>query len=405
MNEKATVWIDGARGLLPETITLRRRIHENPELGLDLPLTTQSVLDALSGLDVQIEHGRSNSGLMVTLKGPSQGGTVLLRGDMDALPMQEDTGLSFASKQPGRMHACGHDAHTAMLAGAVKLLHANRARLAGSVKFMFQPGEEGYHGALRMIEDGLLDGSPKPDAAFAIHVTTNAPAGVVTSKAGAIMASTDEVQITIRGKGGHAALPYLALDPVPIAAEIVMALQAMVTRRISPFDPVILTIAKIEAGTTRNVVPETASLLGTLRSLSETSRRIAREGIERVATKIAEAHGGRAEVTLTRGYNVTINDGRMVALASDAAHAVLGEKSFIRMPAPIMGAEDFSYVLERMPGCMVFLGVSPTANPIEAAPIHSNRMTLEERAMANGIALYAAVAERYLEQGLPARAD
>ena len=398
-------WIEGARALLPETIALRRRIHENPELGLDLPLTTQSVLDELKGLDVQIDHGRSTSGLMVTLKGPSQGGTVLLRGDMDALPMHEDTGLSFASKQPGRMHACGHDAHTAMLAGAVKLLHANRGRLAGSVKFMFQPGEEGHHGALRMIEDGLLDGAPKPDAAFAIHVTTNAPAGAITSKPGAIMASTDEVQITVWGKGGHAALPYLALDPIPVAAEIVMALQAMVTRRISPFDPVILTIAKIEAGTTRNVVPETATLLGTLRSLSESSRKAAREGVTRVAMKIAEAHGARAEVTLTPGYNVTVNDGRMVSLAAEAARTALGEKAFIRMPSPIMGAEDFSYVLDRMPGCMVFLGVSPSANYHEAAPIHSNRMMLEEQAMASGIALYAAVAERYLEQGLPARAD
>jgi len=405
MNDKEHAWSEGAQALLPETIALRRRIHENPELGLDLPLTTQSVLDSLKGLDVHIERGRSTSGVMVTLKGPSQGGTVLLRGDMDALPMQEDTGLNFASKQPGRMHACGHDAHTAMLTGAVKLLHANRARLAGSVKFMFQPGEEGYHGALRMIEDGLLDGAPKPDAAFAIHVTTNAPAGVVTSKAGPIMASTDEVQITIWGKGGHAALPYLALDPIPIAAEIVTALQAMVTRRVNPFDPVILTIAKIEAGTTRNVVPETAQLLGTLRSLSETSRKVAREGITRVATKVAEAHGARAEVTLTPGYNVTVNDGRMAALAADAARSALGEKNFVRMQAPIMGAEDFSYVLERMPGCMVFLGVSPIANHHEAAPIHSNRMMLEERAMANGIALYAAVAERYLERGLPAQTD
>ena len=405
MNDKERMWSEGAKALLSETIALRRRIHENPELGLDLPFTTQSVLDSLEGLDVQIERGRSTSGLMVTLKGPSQGGTVLLRGDMDALPMQEDTGLDFASKQPGRMHACGHDAHTAMLTGAVKLLHANRARLAGSVKFMFQPGEEGYHGALRMIEDGLLDGAPKPDAAFAIHVTTNAPAGAVTSKAGPIMASTDEVQITVRGKGGHAALPYLALDPIPIAAEIVTALQAMVTRRVNPFDPVILTIAKIEAGTTRNVVPETAQLLGTLRSLSETSRKVAREGITRVATKVAEAHGARAEVNLTPGYNVTVNDGRMVALAADAARSALGEKNFIRMQAPIMGAEDFSYVLERMPGCMVFLGVSPIENYHEAAPIHSNRMMIEERAMASGIALYAAVAERYLEHGLPAQID
>jgi amidohydrolase len=200
-------------------------------------------------------------------------------------------------------------------------------------------------------------------------------------------------------------MPFLALDPVPIACEIVMALQAMVTRRINPFDPVILTIAKIDSGTTRNVVPETAHLLGTLRSLSENSRKVARAGIERIATKIAEAHGARAEVTLTQGYDVTINDGRMVALAAETARALFGERGYIAMPTPIMGAEDFSYVLQRMPGCMVFLGVAPkAANPRDAAPIHSNRMLLEESAMAEGIALYAAVAERYLEHGLPGHA-
>ena len=405
MSENGRTWVEGAAALLPETIALRRSIHEQPELGLDLPLTTASVLKSLEGLDVKIDRGPSTSGLMVTLSGPSQGGTVLLRADMDALPMGEDTGLAFASKQEGRMHACGHDAHTAMLTGAVKLLHANRNRLAGSVKFMFQPGEEGHHGARLMIEDGLLDGHPKPDAAFAIHVTPNAPTGAVTSKPGAIMASTDEVQIEVWGKGGHAAMPFLALDPIPIACEIVMALQAMVTRRINPFDPVILTIAKIDSGTTKNVVPETAHLLGTLRSLSEHSRKVARDGIERVATKIAEAHGARAAVTLTQGYGVTVNDGRMVALAADAARSLFGERGYIAIQAPIMGAEDFSYVLQRMPGCMVFLGVAPkTSSPRDAAPIHSNRMLLEESAMAEGIALYAAVAERYLEHGLPGRA-
>jgi amidohydrolase len=404
MKNGGMAWLEGAKALLPETVSLRRRIHANPELGLDLPATTQSVLDSLEGLDVKIERGPSTSGLLVTLAGPSQGDTVLLRGDMDALPMQEDTGLDFASKEPGRMHACGHDAHTAMLTGAVKLLHANRARLAGTVKFMFQPGEEGHHGALKMIEDGLIDAHPKPGAAFAIHVITNAPAGVITSKPGAIMASTDEIKIEVWGKGGHAAMPHFAVDPIPIACEIVMALQTLVTRRINSADPVILTIAKIESGTTKNVIPETASLVGTMRSLSEGSRKIAREGIERIATKIAEAHGARAEVALTPGYDVTINDGRMVALAAEAATSLFGEQGFAAMKAPVMGAEDFSYVLQRMPGCMVFLGVAPSsASPGEAAPIHSNRMLLEESAMAHGIALYAAVAERYLERGLPAR--
>jgi hippurate hydrolase len=394
------VWLSGARGLLDETISLRRRIHEQPELGLDLPVTTKAVLDALRGLDVEIDRGPSTSGLIVTLKGPSQGATVLLRGDMDALPMDEDTSLPFASKEKGRMHACGHDAHTAMLTGAVKLLHRHRDRLAGTVKFMFQPGEEGHFGALRMIEDGLLEKAPKPSGAFAIHVTTNQPFGVFASKTGALLASTDEVSIKVWGKGGHAAMPYLALDPIPIACEIVTALQAMVTRRINPFDPVILTIAKIESGTTRNVIPETATLLGTLRSVSAQSRKIAREAIERTATKIAEAHGAKSDVVLTQGYDPTINDGRMVSLAAGVAKDMLGDGGYITMPAPIMGGEDWSYVLQRVPGCMFFLGVAPkSASWRDAAPLHSNRMTLEEEAMASGIALHAAVAERFLASG------
>jgi amidohydrolase len=197
----------------------------------------------------------------------------------------------------------------------------------------------------------------------------------------------------------------MTLDPIPVACEIVTALQALVTRRVNAFDPVILTIAKIESGTTKNVIPETAHLIGTMRSLSESSRKIARAGIERLARGIAEAHGVRAEVMLTAGYDVTINDGRMVALVSDVARSELGPGGYLAMQTPIMGAEDFSYVLQRIPGCMAFLGVAPAATgPREAAPIHSNRMLLEESAMAQGIALYAAVAERFLEQGIPANA-
>ena len=395
-----TAWLKESRALLEETVRLRRRIHARPELGLDLPETTKAVFDSLNGLDVEIDRGRSTSGLIVTLKGPSQGATVLLRGDMDALPMNEDTGFPFSSTEPGRMHACGHDAHTAMLVAAVKILHRHRTRLAGTVKFMFQPGEEGHFGARRMIEDGLIDKAPRPTGAFAIHITTTHPAGVIASKPGPLMASTDEVKITVWGKGGHAAMPYMALDPVPIACEIVTALQAMVTRRINPFDPVILTIGKIESGTAKNVIPETALLHGTLRSLSERSRAEARKGIERVASKIAEAHGARAEVEINPGYNVTINDGRMVALAEGVAKSLFGEAGYKPMPAPIMGGEDWCYVLERIPGCMVFLGVTPKdKSPRDAYPIHSNRLVIEEDAMAHGIAMHAAVAERFLASG------
>ena len=402
--DNGEIWVKGSRALLPETIDLRRRIHAHPELGLHLPKTVAAVREALEGLDVKIETGPSTSGMIVTLAGPTQGRTVLLRGDMDALPMPEDTDVPFKSKEPGRMHACGHDAHTAMLAGAVKLLHQNRAKLSGTVKFMFQPGEEGHFGALRMIEDGLIDRHPKPDGAFAMHITPNVPTGVFTARAGAFMASTDTLEVRVVGKGGHASAPHHAVDPMPVACEIVLALQSFVTRRINAFDPVVLTIAKIDGGTTSNVIPEAVNLLGTLRSVSEGSRSRAKEGLRRVIEKIAEAHDTRAEVTLTPGYDVTINDGRMVELAAQAAKGLFGEQGFIPMPSAVMGAEDWSYVLQRIPGCMVFLGVAPEGcNHHHAAPCHSNRMTLDEDAMANGIALYASVAQRFLDEGLPAK--
>src|SRR5437763_6669511 len=258
-----------ARELLPAAIALRRQIHRQPELGLDLPLTTAAVLDGLQGLDVEIARGPSTSGLVVSLAGTKPGTktgrTILLRGDMDALPMPEETGLDFASKFPGRMHACGHDAHTAMLVQAVHLLHRHRNELAGTVKFMFQPGEEGYGGARLMIEDGLRDADPKPDAAFALHIWPNSKAGVIMSRPGPMLASVDTWTITVRGRGGHASIPHHAVDPIPVAFEIGLALQTMVTRRIDAFDPVVLTCTKVAAGTASNVIPEAVEMGGTLR--------------------------------------------------------------------------------------------------------------------------------------------
>ncbi|MEI9996182.1 MAG: M20 family metallopeptidase [Rhizomicrobium sp.] len=390
-------WRDGAAELMPKVVALRRELHKFPELGLHLPETTRRTREALAGLDVEIAEGTSTSSLVVTLKGASQGPTILLRGDMDALPMPEDTDVDFKSQNEGRMHACGHDSHTAMLVGAVHLLHRHRERLNGNVKFFFQTGEEGYAGARHAIEEGMLDAAPAPNAAFAIHISPNIPTGVIASRSGPLMAATDTIHIEIKGKGGHASMPHFTRDPIPAACEIVTALQSLVTRRIEAFDPVVLSITKIEAGTTSNVVPESARLLGTLRSFSETSRTAAREGIARIAHGIASAHGIEAIVDLVSGYPVTINDGKFVDFAEAVATDLFGEKGFLRMPAPIMGAEDFSYVLQKMPGAMVFLGVAPEGVPHHHAhACHSNRMMMDEAAMANGIALHAAIADRYL---------
>jgi hippurate hydrolase len=391
-----------ARTALPDAVALRRRIHAQPELGLDLPLTTQAVLDALEGLDVEIARGPSTSGLIVSLegtrKGAGRGRTILLRGDMDALPMPEETGLPFASRIDGRMHACGHDAHTAMLVEAVHLLHRRRDEFLGTVKFMFQPGEEGFHGARLMIEDGLLDTDPRPDAAFALHIMPNFRAGTIIGRPGAMMASADKWIIEVKGKGGHASMPHHAVDPITVAFEIGLALQTMTTRRIDVFDPVVLTCAKVTAGTTNNVIPETVEMVGTLRACSEFARETGRKGIERVAKNVAAAHLCEAIVTIEPGYSVTINDPDFTAFARGVATDLLGHDHYIPADAPVMGAEDFSYVLQRMPGCMMFLGVMPDGHHEHVAPCHSNHMMLNEDGMATGIAMHAAVALRFLEE-------
>src|SRR5207302_2752218 len=324
-------FLDEARGLLPAAVALRRRIHAKPELGLDLPLTTEAVLDGLRGLEVEVARGNSTSGLMVSLSGTMPGAqtgrTILLRGDMDALPMPEETGLDFASKFPGRMHACGHDAHTAMLVQAVHLLHRHRDQLAGTVKFMFQPGEEGHAGARLMIKDGLLDADPKPDAAFALHIHPVVKAGAIMGKPGPILASADTWTIRVKGRGGHASMPHHAVDPIPVAFEIGLALHAMVTRRIDVFDPVVVTCGKVSAGTAGNVIPETAEMSGTLRATSEAARELAHDGVRRIATNIAAAHLCEAEVKINRGYPVTINDPGFVDFARGVVSDLLGAEN------------------------------------------------------------------------------
>ena len=387
---------------LAAAVELRRDLHAHPELGNDLPRTQGAVLDALAGLDLEVDTGTSVTSVIATLRGGGDGGDgrcIVLRGDMDALPMPEDTGLPFASAEAGTMHACGHDAHTAMLVGAARLLVRHRAELPGTVRFMFQPGEEGHHGARAMIEEGVLDGPPA-DGAFAIHAIANLPSGLVATRGGPLMASADQFFLTVRGHGGHASMPHDTLDPIPIACEIVMALQSMVTRRVSVFDPAVVTVAHITAGTTTNVIPEHAKVSGTIRTLSPTTRRTVLDQVRQVAEGIAAAHGATCEVSFDEGYPVTVNDGGFADFARSVASRVLGEEHALDLPTPVMGAEDWSYVLEKVPGAMAFLGVCPPdVAPSKAEPNHSNRMLLHEEAMAAGIATYAAVATAFLASG------
>jgi hippurate hydrolase len=394
--------LDEAQDLQSEAVRLRRTLHAHPEVGLDLPFTQARVLEELDGLPLSIETGTSTTSVVATLEGASPGPTILLRGDMDALPMHEDTGLDFGSTIDETMHACGHDLHTTMLVNAARLLAARREDLAGSVRFMFQPGEEGHHGARYMLDEGLLDA---PDdrpitGAFALHVFSVLPAGLIALKGGAQMASADQFRIIVHGKGGHASSPHHALDPVPIACEIVQALQLFVTRKIDVFDPGLITVARISAGTTFNVIPEEAELYGTMRAVSDRTRMKLRDGLARVAEGIAAAHDTTATVELDPGYPVTVNDDAYAGFVHAVAFDLLGDGSVVKMPNPVLGAEDFSYVLERVPGAMAFLGAAPKGvDPWTAPPNHSNRVEFDEDVMARGSALYAAVALRHLGSG------
>jgi amidohydrolase len=389
-----------AGAMLDDVVALRRDLHMRPELDLDLPHTQARVLDALDGLPLTITTGQRQSSIVADLDGDRPGPTVLLRGDMDALPMPEDTGLDFASQVDGAMHACGHDAHTAMLAGAARLLAARRGDLAGRVRFMFQPGEEGAGGAAVALREGVLDatdGGEPVSWAFAIHQSPSMPSGMVATKGGPLLASADELHVTVRGRGGHASMPHYANDPIPVACEIVQALQTWVTRRVDVFDPAVVTVGRIAAGTTTNVIPESARIDGTIRAVSARVRDGAQAAVQRIATHVAAAHDMAAEVEIVQGYPVTVNDAGAADEVLATSRWLVGDKLTAPMPTPVMGAEDFSYVIERVPGALAFLGTRPPGvAPAEAAPNHSNRMVLDEQALATGVALYAAVALRRL---------
>lgn len=381
-----------AGSILDEAVAVRRDIHAHPETGLGLPRTQELILDRLERAGVTGVAGERTTSVTAVIEGDLPGPTTLLRADMDALEMPEDTGLPFASGVDGKMHACGHDAHVAMLLGAASLLQQRRKDLPGKVVLMFQPGEEGHGGAKVMIEEGLLEANGHVDRAFAIHITSIVPSGIVTCRPGTILASADEFRIIVTGGGGHASMPHDAIDPVPVACEIVTALQSMVTRRVPAFDPAVVTVTTIQAGTAFNVIPETVECHGTIRAVSDKTRDLVVEALRQVAENVAAAHGCRASVEWLEGhYPVTVNDAEAAQRTLDVARKVVGPEKALLMPTPGMGAEDWSYVLQSVPGSMAILGAGPpgVARP---APNHSNRMVIDEPAMAAGIALYAGMA-------------
>ena len=381
---------EAAQELQDHTVELRRAIHADPEIGLDLPKTQKKILDGLTGLGLEITTGEALTSVVADLDTGKPGPTVLLRGDMDALPLQEDLDVAWRSQNEGVMHACGHDSHVAMLMSAARMLSENKDELTGKVRFMFQPGEEGYHGAKYMIEEGVLDGV---DRAFAIHIITQMRSGQFYSRPGPLMASADRFEITIEGLGGHASMPHGCTDPIPAAASTVLGLHTMVGRTTPASEAAVVTVAHLEAGTTNNIIPASAFMEGTIRTLNEDVRSTLHANIEQVANHNAMAHQCSCTTNIIPGYPVTVNNDEEVQRAASVAESVFGESSFQIMQTAMMGAEDWSYVLNEVPGSMAFLGVcDPSLKPEEAAPNHSNFMTIDEDAMSRGVAMYAAMA-------------
>jgi amidohydrolase len=395
---------DEAAAIAGDMAGLRHAIHREPEIGLDLPETQRKVLAALDGLPLEISTGRGLSSVTAVLRGAAAGDgpVVLLRGDMDALPVTEETGLPYASVIPGVMHACGHDLHTAMLAGAAQLLSAHRDELPGTVIFMFQPGEEGYAGARHMIAEGVLAAAgERPAAAYALHVAADRlPFGTFSTRPGAMLAAADQFTVTVHGRGGHASTPHRTADPIPVAAEMVTALQTLVTRKFNVFDPVVITVGSFHAGTIDNVIPDEAKFWATARSFSPDSRSLLAEVVPQLIGDIARGHGLTAETHYAAEYPVTVNDAAEAAFVGGVIAGTFGPERAELAEFPITGAEDFSFVLEQVPGAFVFLGACPPGtDPLTAPSNHSGQAVFDDSALAEGIALYAELARQRLARG------
>ncbi|UPO76145.1 M20 family metallopeptidase [Arthrobacter sp. Helios] len=380
------------QALLPGLVALRRALHREPEVGLHLPKTQERILDALDGLGLEITTGSSLSSVTAVLRGGEDGPAVLLRGDMDALPVEELTDLEYASTN-GAMHACGHDMHVAGLVGAARLLAAQQRDISGSVVFMFQPGEEGDGGAGLMINEGVLEAAgERPVAAYGIHVRPG-PLGVFRTKPGTLMAGANELRITVHGSGGHGSQPHNALDPVPALVEIAAALQVMATRKFSVFDPIVLTVTQLEAGRAINVIPDSARLGASVRTLSaESVDRLIVE-TKALADGIAAAHGCTAEVSFEILYPMTENDPSRTFEAMRELRELFGEDRVIQSRDPLMGSEDFSLVLQKIPGAFLFLGATPPdMDPATAAWNHSPRVLFDDSVLADQAAALAQLA-------------
>ncbi|MFG2819509.1 M20 family metallopeptidase [Kitasatospora sp. NPDC048365] len=395
-----------AAALRGELVALRRVLHRAPELGLRLPATRAAVEAALDGLGLEVTAGRELDSVTAVLRGGRPGPVVLLRADLDALPVTEATGLPYASRTPGAAHVCGHDLHAAALVGAARLLAARRAELAGGVVFMFQPGEEDGGGAELMVREGVLDAAGEGSvAAYALHVAAaQLPAGLVTTRPGPVLAACDTLRVVLRGRGGHGSSPHLALDPVPAVCEAVLALQSMVTRRIDAFDPVVLTVGSLHAGTVDNAIPERAEFAATVRSFSVAAReRVLAEAV-RLVRGIGAAHGLEVDTEVEPGYPVTVNDPVETAFATGVAGRLFGAGRVLELDRPLAGSEDFGVLAALVPAAYLLLGACPAGRDPAIAPFnHAPDARFDDAVLPDAAALLAALALERTSSGAVAQ--
>jgi amidohydrolase len=371
-----------------DVVALRRDFHMHPELGFEEVRTAAIVADRLRRLGYDVRTGVGQTGVVGILRSGKPGRTILLRADMDALPLQEESGVDYSSTVAGKMHACGHDGHVAILLGAAQMIMDRKDALAGSIVLCFQPAEEGKGGAKAMIEDGLLS-DPHVDRVYGLHLLSQAPCGVVRVRPGPVMASSDSIEITVRGRGGHGAAPHETVDPILTAAHFITQLQSVVSRKVEPIEPAVVTIGAISGGTIHNVIPDTVRMLGTVRAFSAEVRRHMQPRIEAILRGCCEAQGATYDLDYVWRYPVTSNNAAEAAYVRSVATRVVGEDRTQEM-VPTMGAEDFSFMLEQRPGCFFFIGTQ--SDERTAVPHHNARFAIDEAALGTGVQMMLALA-------------
>jgi len=380
--------LDVPATVIDDVVGLRRDFHMHPELGFEEVRTARIVADRLKALGYEVRTGVGQTGVVGILRTKKPGRTILLRADMDGLPVQEQSGVAFSSRESGKMHACGHDGHTAILLGAAQMIVERRDLLCGTIVLCFQPAEEGKGGAKAMIVDGVLE-DPHVDKVYGLHLASLYPVGVVAVRPGPVMASSDSIEITIHGRGGHGAAPHQTIDPILTAAQFVTGVQSVVSRSVDPIQPAVVTIGAINGGTIHNVIPDDVTMLGTVRAFDRDVRASMKPRIEAVLKGCCDGAGAAYDYDYQWRYPVTVNNADEAAYVRRLAAQTLGDQRSMEFE-PTMGAEDFSFMLEQRPGCFFFVGAQ--SGPATAVAHHNARFAIDEGCLSAGVQMMTALA-------------